>query len=767
MKHRIHAIACLIALSCQRAPVAETTERPVEAPVAVAPAPADAGRPVPAGLRKILPDEAGPPTLAAIGNLDRLPSLSERHRRLLANNGFFIAPQSSPAPGQTPAQARTSRRAKHLFQVYERNDYIRFPSYVTADLAIDLTHQYFDVVLRRTEREHLAPRLRVALQGFVREAEALRAAARDPIARAAARDAAVYWGTALQLLERPAAGDVSDVPVVRSPWEDDPEMAEETAPVPVAAPPATVLPKSIAKEVARRVALVHAAADKQRFEDWGIELDLTQTKPRGHYTGSGVMQRYFRAMSVLGMTSLSIDGEDARPDFLSAVTLSYEADAKARAAYEQVLDITSFVVGKPPTRGLAEAATARAAHATTLAEAVEPGRRAKIVAAWEAFPAHPVVGEGPVVQPFGQRVFGDTLAMSAMLPLMRELPLEQAPLVARSMGAAGAAAVLGSDVAKAIVVAGDAQLGPRLGAAIDTGRGKLGESLRADDAYHRTLRSLDSLRTVDPAYFAADAYELRMLQTFAGGWSMLRHDTLLYAYQMGAECDAEDQLAPYSYVEPATETYAGLRTMIAGFSAKLVAAGIEDAAPSDDDSQSWDTPFQTTAAKTKALDEFLQQLQKWVDKQERGERLTEDERTELATIGGFAEHVLLTLADAYELGDGNDDMAIIADVFTFRGQALEVGVGHPELIYAVIPTPDGWRVARGAVLGYREFFVAAAQRMTDETWRARLAASKDFEVGARPEWLAPISAEPVGVVELAKDEAAQERCGYYGGVYAL
>ena len=84
-------------------------------------------------------------------------------------------------------------------EIYERNDYIRFPSYVTVDLAIDLTHQYFDAVLRRVEQEHLAARLTKALQGFAQRAIAVRDGAKTAAARKAAGSAAVYWATALRL----------------------------------------------------------------------------------------------------------------------------------------------------------------------------------------------------------------------------------------------------------------------------------------------------------------------------------------------------------------------------------------------------------------------------------------------------------------------------------------------------------------------------------------------------------------------------------------
>ena len=98
---------------------------------------------------------------------------------------------------------------------------------------------------------------------------------------------------------------------------------------------------------------------------------------------------------------------------------------------------------------------------------------------------------------------------------------------------------------------------------------------------------------------------------------------------------------------------------------------------------------------------------------------------------------------------------------------LEVGVAHPELVYALVPTPEGWVIARGAVLGYRELFVPKTDRLTDEAWRARLAKSSDHAWSDRPAWLGSISAPAVDVIELPEGMPAQSRCEYYGGSFAL
>ncbi len=143
----------------------------------------------------------------AEGTLQRLGTVTERQETLLKKNGFFLAKQPAPAADPDPDEARTARRATHLFHVYERNDYIRLPSYVTVDLAIDITHAYIDAVLRELEARELKPRLRGALRKLVKTNEAGRSAIRTAEGRALADRAITFWAVALRLLEQAAPGD--------------------------------------------------------------------------------------------------------------------------------------------------------------------------------------------------------------------------------------------------------------------------------------------------------------------------------------------------------------------------------------------------------------------------------------------------------------------------------------------------------------------------------------------------------------------------------
>jgi len=720
----------------------------------------------------VLPEGTETRTDAELANLDRLPGLTDDHRRRLSEQGLFLTPQPPPNKASAAA-ARESRRARHLFQVYERNDYVRFPSYVTVDVAIDLTHQYLDGILRKLEQDHLVPRLTSALQGLVKQAAALHDGAKTEAGREAALSAAMYWATALRLLEQPAPGDAPEAAVLLPPGWDDPELrkelgAEAELPKPPDPPPITRFDPAIETEVVAAVAKVHAAAGLERFERWGQTLDLTLTKPRSHYVGTGPMQRYFRAMSLLGLSSFPIEGEHARPAVLLALALSTEGDAEATRALEDVLRITSFVVGEPATVGVADAAkVARKAIPTGDLDALlEPAALAMVVAQWRRLPADRLdLERGPVVQPIGQRTLGDTEGMASLLPVVRDLTPDREGLVLRMMGPVGSATVLGSERARALVLELAGSERAAIEAGIEHGRSGMAARLRRDDAYHRTLAALAELLHADPYQLEPRAFELRMLGAFAGGWAELRHDTLLHARQLGAKCDAEDLPAPHGWVEPYPEVYAKLRELVQGVEARVRDAGID--VTEQPASGEWDPVFNSLETKTAAVVGVLERMEAWSRKELAGEPLTPDERTQIARVGGAVEHALVTLADTDHLEAGDDDMAIVADVLTWQRRALEVGVAHPELVYAVIPTPEGFMVARGAVMGYRELFVPADDRLTDEAWRERVAESRDGLSEHRPAWLAALVAKPVGPVGLPADGRAQARCEYDASGFEL
>ena len=80
----------------------------------------------------------------------------------------------------------------------------------------------------------------------------------------------------------------------------------------------------------------------------------------------------------------------------------------------------------------------------------------------------------------------------------------------------------------------------------------------------------------------------------------------------------------------------------------------------------------------------------------------------------------------------NESIAVIADVHTARGNALEEAVGYADELYALVEMEGYLYITRGAVFSYYEFTQSAPDRLTDEKWQEMLRAGK---APARPGWI--------------------------------
>ena len=718
---------------------------------------------------------------AKIGNRARLGELTPRQRALLESQGFFLAEQPASPSGR-------KNRARHLFHVYERNDYIAFPSFVTVDLAIDATHAYFSAVLREVEKDHVIPRLAEGLRLLMVEAGAVHRRARTAEARKEALRALAFWGVALRLLDTPAKGDAPDVAPVRSAGADEDEAPPAPRPGvrPVrgkgsrAAKPSTdprfpvpVAARALVGEAVKALQEARGPLPKGLLR---APLDLTQLRPRGHYNGTGVMQRYFRAMSWLGMASFPVVGQEADVPLVTLLGRSWLGSPQGAKSLGQARELTAFFAGGPDAAGLDAVArslgsllpgAAKAAPDALLARPLQE----KLAAALALLPPPRIQStatgsSAPIqVRVMGRRAFEDNVALGRLIgPLESIVTGGKDPGVAvRGTAAMASAALLGSDLAMEIIVQPTPALRHEaLARAISLGRGDLGKlpaSRWGEDAYHGTLHALTALLPAAasgrPVLLGTRGWRLRALGAFAGGWAELRHDTILYGEQSGAECDAPDPPPPPGWVEPVPELYERLALMVRELEKRLASAGVPVQKAKEG------VYARPLAEKTKTLLGILEFLRDVSRRELAGKGLTAAELRRITLIGGEVEWLLISLANTDLLAERDQDMAVVADVFTWRtaGQAVEVGVGHPDLIYAIIPGPQGPFLARGAVMSYREFLQPVSQRLTDEEWRARLGAGK---APPRPAWLEPIYAEPVPAIKVVGQGVS--RCGPSSGV---
>jgi len=524
-------------------------------------------------------------------------------------------------------------------------------------------------------------------------------------------------------------------------------------------------------------AMVEAAVDRalaagamETVAPLKTRVDFTQFRPRGYYADTGKLSRYFRSMSWLGMAAFPVDGEHGDPAVIALLARSLLGVPGAADALERILDVTAFFAGGADAATLQEAARLLVAVKPDAARAsadalLEPEVLQAFVAKLRTLPAPRVPEAGREreveVRAAGRRGFEDSVAMAELLPQVIEPEnLRNGASIPTIMGAMGSAAVLGSDRAAALLDAAvrDPRAMDKLMQRARADVGAVAQERWAGDAYHGVLDAMRELlrrpAASAPALLQTEAWRDRALYAFAGGWTKLRHATILYGTQLGAECDAGSPRPPPGFVEPVPALYRKLAATARTLQARLSRAGISGA-PKD----AYASSFQD---KTGRLVEFLEKLAAISDHELAGKALTRAELNYITLVGGRAEWLLISFLDAFELTPNEQDMAIVADVFTHgpTGSAVEVAIAHPDLIYAILPGPEGPVIARGAIMSYREFMHPASDRLTDERWRAMV---EKGEIPQRPDWTASLYAEPVKAIQLARGKRPVERCGANSG----
>ncbi len=588
---------------------------------------------------------------------------------------------------------------KQLFQVYENNDYLDLPSFVTVDLVLQLFHVFYGYTLRTVEAGSLVPALEQLAEEMQRGSLAQLRAAREPAIRDAALRNVAFAAVTARLLGRSPA-----------------------------------LPPGAQAMVTGELRLIDA------HEGWAVgpimpyKLDYSQFVPRGHYTRSNRLKRYFRAMTWLGLAPFAPRFSDKGPadgPLRQALLLSRTLTAsKAAAIWQRIYEPTSFYVntaddltpaevaaaaGRALGKGHAVAAYAPAdALAKVRTALVALRRRPGIGARMELSPPYP----DPDVQMrvMGQRYIPDSEAMQRLCaPIERPFPCGMDVM-----------AVLGSPRAEEIIRADPKVFNTNGWKPYDSERAKLIAEFAAipADRWSSSLywSWLDCLREVMrpvpagyPSFMQSSAWADRSLYTALGSWAELRHDTILYGKQSAVECGGgEEERLPRGYVEPNVQLYDRLAALLT-----QTRQGLERR-------KLMPERLRDRFGEFESLVRFLRTCSL---KELRNEALTEAEYLEIKYIGAKCEMLTLATVDnapnTWDLVDEADrDMAVVADVHTATDLCLEVGVGRAHEILIIVHVAGKLTLTRGAIFSFHEFKHPTSDRLTDEKWRDLLKAGK-------------------------------------------
>ncbi len=212
-----------------------------------------------------------------------------------------------------------------LFHVYEENDYSQTQNFVTTDLYLQLFHMHFSFLLRKLEEDKFIPILIEMMEGFLKEVENQMSKTTDQETIDALSYNAASYAIPLSILNG-----------------STPKIAEQYK-------------QQVNSELAR-IKSAEASTSTLLNAHKDFEFPYGQFKPRGHYTRTEALKKYFNAMQWLQLAPYCLEDQD---DLKKAIVAAYilnngfgKSGKSLINLYEAVLTPTTFLVGKPDNLSL-------------------------------------------------------------------------------------------------------------------------------------------------------------------------------------------------------------------------------------------------------------------------------------------------------------------------------------------------------------------------------------------------------------------------------
>ena len=634
----------------------------------------------------------------------------------LAKDGFAIVPADHD----------------QLFNIYEQNDYSQFPNFVTTDLYLQLYHLYIDCALREIEEQKLLP----MIVKFTRNMHELlynmeRWSGADEKVNALAHHNAEFYNIAHKLF----TGE----------WIFDREAG------------------SIEAEEVRNA--TEAVNNTSEFmEDYhDIMFPYSLFRPRGHYTRTEKLQRYFRGMMWLQTVPFGMQNED---EVLAAVqqACALGRDKTTQKLYNTLNGIITLMMGQSDNLSLPQVMAEVEKTGLQMEDLIHNDQAiAKITASLTDIgnkqtrirPKFEKTSHNKInVMP--QRYQPDAEVLLKMVdydgkPTRRAVPKGLDFFAA--MGVSSAEQILMQEKTE----------WKAFGDSLKAMKKRMGEIDWSETTCTQWMHTLKVLTDKEgkekmPYFMVTPEWDKKDLNAVLASWAELKHDAILYAKQpMGAECGGGDEIP-----EPVVKGYVEPNT---GFWKKA----IELLDNTEKVLKQEDMLTEKVKDVTQRMREEAQFLLAISEKELAGKEPADEEYDQLKCIGATFENISLDLVrgeDQYLMGwsdvQGADKkVALVADVYTANADnnpeksILFEAVGDADEIYVVVEIGGYLYLTRGAVFSYREFIQPISEpRLTDEEWQKQL--EKNARKGV-PEWMNPL------FVPLKKLPEANEEFFYSSG----
>lgn len=626
--------------------------------------------------------------LSNIENLEQFGGFTEKQKELISKNGFVVTP----------------KKEEQLFYIYENNEYLLAPSFITVDSVLQVYHVFYDYSLRRLEAETLINELKVLTDSLLGKSVALYGSLKNERLKELELKNIAYLGVARLTLGSELPGDMPDK----------------------------------AKQLAlQEYELVKGQTGYLESAIFPYELDYSQYTPRGHYTRNDEMKNYFKAMMWYGQVPFPVfknEKELNEEQTLQALMLTYTLlsgdDADLRH-WQNIYEPTSFYVGKSDDLNILD-------YSSLLTKVYgekpdidcldDKDKLAVFFEAVKALPEPAIVPKyttvstpaGKQFRLMGQRYIADSEILQQLVePYKRPVP--KGLDVMAVLGSPRAHELLFNTYEEDKKWDGYTEAFNKMKTKFDgLEKGRWQSSM-----YFGWLWSLKGLLSEYgegyPSFMQNKAWQDKSLSTALGSWSELRHDTVLYGKGVAAECGGgEEPPQIRGYVEPNIEVYERLLWLTRYSRENLKQKEIING---------------QLESRMEDFEGLLKFLINCSVKELKNEELSKDEYYQLLTYGGWLEYLTSSLMEDgfkwYQITSETErNMAVLADIHTVAsGGVLEVGVGPAYEIFAVVPIGGKLYITRGAVFSYYEFM--SDKRLTDEEWQSM---HKNGQQPEQPEW---------------------------------
>ncbi len=708
--------------------------------------------------------------------------LTESQRQLLQENGFVIIPWYGD----------------DVVQPYKTLKEREIPIFVTSDTLLHLYHIQFNEILKRLEEEEFFDELiDMSLAMMDRAMQDYESFAGGDLKEAAKRNVA-YFAVALSLLQTPTEGYAEEaIKEEIEQWnKDHPWDKKEFKPLKKVE---FTVPSYVVDEVNEEISNIEAhegfkpSAIFNSQEDCQCSLpccyceDYSQYVPRGHYTRSEALKRYFKAMMWYGRMAFLLKGgddalvseEDARIATIQASLISAELPGVSLQAqrsnltscwevWNRIYSVTSFFVGTADDLTPYEYLDAMEKVLGTEFNATQLGdeeillnlkaelaqmRNPQIYGGSGVCVIYPPVTKDKLYECLsntkglrfmGQRFVPDSyMFQNLVFPPVGMYVGDDEPFT-MGMTALGRSrcfprgldvmAVLGSERAYGILDAeGDTEYQGE-----NTSYDKQLNELKGEFAafsvedwnrnlYWSWLYSLKPLLEDFgqgyPTFMQTEAWQDKELQTALASRTELRHDTILYAKQSSTPAATA--------MPPQPQPVVGYVEPVAEFYNRMLSLtmmtreGLGNLNALSDEEES----------RLESLENILDRLITISRDELEGKELSEDD---YEFIRNFGEELDSIIAGVEAKGK---ETTLVADVHTDvnSGQVLEEGIGYVDLALVAYKVPEGSIIlGAGPTLSYYEFKQPMNDRLTDEQWKELL---EQGQQPSRPDWIQSFYAE--------------------------